>query len=533
MVLSILYNMKGILAIACNAPRKTASVYRSHVQIIDVSKLAGNEQPMAARSDDDSFWLRQDSVSPQNDHPSLSSTPSRPRHPDIELLITTPAGKSLFYFAYNRSNRHHPDFSQCARPSPRPDAAISSLSATLTAFQAATQNTVSVIKTSNNTLLTHVHNALHVALLARHHPAPLQFLQALIRIAIVSICATLSASFSTHLIDHPTSRPSLARAEPLLNAILLDALTHPLSYVLQRPISLPSHVKPSTRISLTRILRQVLIRHENITHILLFTTGPPLPVRLVASCSRANNELSGLDLLLLGALPCPSEPSIVSNIQFFPHSKMFHVGSDVFSKVLFLRLHPDHHDMFKSAVGGRSWRPEWTQASPHTLRLIALGHGDPTSFVNALEETLDRSLIAAELLINMELPLFLNTFGVSGARALITIHKESRIGGTVNAFSYPIAMSCLTALYRARSQKPVQKLLVTSCPTWKLRVVSWYLRYLVCFDMSVPEATALAATENVFVPWLERYQSTIVPEGEHITIHPRTPLAGLMAPFEN
>lgn len=486
---------------------------------------------MASRTDDN-FWARQDSVHPRHDHPALSSTPIRPKHPHVELLIATPAGKPLFYFAYNGDNHHHP-CSASSFQTARPDPAISSLSATLSAFQAATNNTVSIIKSARNTLLTHVHDALHIALLARHNPAPMQFLQALIRIAIATIYATLSASLSKHLREHPSSRPSLKHLDSFLNAVLLDAITHPQSYVLQRSIALPSHTYPSTRLPLSQLLRRVVSRHPKVTHALLFTTGPPLPVRLVASCGPANNELSPIDVLLLSSLPASGEPSLSSSFQFFPHSKMFHVGLTAFSSLLQLRLHPDHHDTFKRAVGGQFWRPEWTHSPPHTLRVIALCQGDATKFVDALEHALDRSFVTTHLLIDMELPLFLNHSGVSGFRALVAIHNANRIGGTVNAFSYQVSMACFAAMRKSRDLQPAQNLTITLCPTWKLRVVSWKRVLMLCFDICVSENDAFAAARNVFIPWFERYKHAIVPHGDRIGIQPPTPLSGIIAPFDS
>lgn len=481
---------------------------------------------------DDNFWARQDSVHPRHDHPALSSTPIRPQHPDVELLIATPAGKPLYYFAYKGKNRCYPCHTSTCQAY-RPDPAISSLCATLSAFQAATNNTVSIIKSARNTLLTHVHDALHIALLARHDPAPMQFLQGLMRIAIAAMYATLSASVSKHLRKHPASRPLLKDVDLFLNAVLLDAITYPQSYVWQRPIALPSRMNTSTRLPLSQLLRRTISYHPNVTHALLFTTGPPLPVRLVASCGPVNNELSPLDVLLLASLPTPCEPSAQSSFRFFPHSSMFHTGVTAFSKMLQLRLHPDHHDTFKHAVGGQFWRPEWTHSPPHTLRVVALCQGDCTKFVNSLEIALDRSLATTHLLIDMELPLFLNHFGVSGFRALVTIHNTNCIGGTVSAFSYQVSMACLTAMRKSADPESAQSLVVTLCSAWRLRVVTWKRVLMLAFDDCVSEDDAIVAARDLFIPWFERFKHIIIPRGERIGIQPRTPLAGLIAPFNS
>lgn len=481
---------------------------------------------------DDSFWARQDSLHPTNDHPSLPSIPTRPQHPDIELLISTPAGKPLFHFAYNATNRHCPCYTSSFQSS-RPASAISSLCATLSAFQAATNNTVSIIKSTHNTLLTHVHDALHVALLARHDPAPIQFLQALMRIAITTVYSTLSASLSEHLRDHPTSRPSFKHVDSVLNTVLLDALSYPMSYVLQRPIALPSHANPPTRLPLSLLLRQIITHHPNISHALLYTSGPPLPVRLVASCAPANKQLSPLDLLLLSSLPDPCQPPLSSSFRFFPHATMFCTGATAFSKMIQLRLHPDHHDTFKRAVGGRFWRPEWSHSPPHTLRVVVLYEGSATQFVHDLEIALDRSFATTQLLIDTELPLFLNHFGILGFRGLVTIHGDSCIGGTVTAFSYQVSMACFTAIRKVNASQSDQNILTTLCPAWKLRIVTWKRVLLICFDSYVSEEDAIVAARKVFIPWFDRYKHTIVPDGDRTVIQPRTPLAGLMAPFQS
>lgn len=486
---------------------------------------------MTESTADQSFWNRQNSVSPQFDHPDMQSTPSRPSHPRFEIFIASSAGKPLFHFAYDNTHPQHPEFDPSALH--RPPASVASLSAALAGFQATTFNRVSITRTATTSLLTHIHDPFHLALLAYQKPAPLPFLQALLRVVVASVQSTMSASLSEHLREKPNSRPSLAPAEPLLNAILLDAVSHPLPYALLKPVVLSSCSPPTTRHQLAQLVSKVLRKHHDVTHAIMFTAGPPFPTRLVATCGPSSSELSPLDMLLIAIIPQLDD----DGRSFYPQTHSFRSGTKVFSRLVHLRLHPDHHDAFKSAVGGQTWRPEWTHHPPHTVRLAVLGSSDPTRFFDEVETALDRAPITTHLLVSIERPLRVEPFGVRGARAVLALHDEQRLAGTIAAFSYEIGIATLLTLRRVRmaacskERQEGERAVIASFSQWDLRVVIWNLRFVVLYDHEVGNDYAIRTTREVFAPRLERCSTMIVPSGEKVLVQPRTPLAGFLAPF--
>lgn len=488
------------------------------------------------------FWKRQNSISAQYDHPQMLSSPSSPTHPHVELFVATPAGKPLYHFAYNGAT---PTAPTAARPS----ASIATLSAALTAFQAKTDGCVTVVQNGSSTLLVHVHDSLHMALLARHQPAPVSFLQALLRAALAAIQSSLSASLLVYLHEHPAARPSFATAEPLLRCVLRDALSHPLPYALVRPVALPSSAHPTTRLHLSQLVRLVLQRHSVFQHVVVWTTGPPFPAQVVTSCSPANAPLTALDVLLLSALPSPADADgdehgdgDVTGRAFYAHAGGFGRKQMAYSRLVHLRLHPDHHDAFKRAVGGQMWRPEWTRSPPHTVRVVALGSAEADDsaakrLFDDMEDALDRTHITTHLLVSLERPFHVAQFGVHGARAVLCLQHGHRLAGTVGAFAYPMSIAVLQALRDARNTQKSHLLdaraSVARVATWAMCVVVWDRRFAVCFDSAVQDEQAVAATREVFAPWLQRYASSIIPEGERVSVHAHTPLAGLLAPFES
>lgn len=501
---------------------------------------------------DAAFWVRQESTSPQLDHPRMCSRPARPSHPSFEVFITTPAGKPLYYFAYDETHPAHPRYTAAAVP--RPPASVASLAATLTAYQEATYNRVSLIETGDATTLTLAHSALHVAVVSRHRPSPTPLLHALARLALAASNFILSASLADHLTSRPNSRPSFATVQPLLDAALLDAISHPLPYALVRPVALSSATVPSTRRALADLVASAVRAHPDVSHVVVFTTGPPFPPRVVVSCSPPGEDLSELDILLLGVCSAADSPlpAGTESRTVYPQAFGFRRGRNASARYFQLRLHSDHYDDFKRAVGGRNWRPEWTQHPPHTVRLVALSSTPDTArhFLDDLEPILDRAAPVTNLLISMERPLCVQSFEAHGVRDIIVIKDKKRLAGSLGSFCYTAAISTLIAMQKATSaasvpaadasnlmvQAPGRKdsrAFVMRFPRWSLRVVLWDSRFVVLFDLEVSpdDDEAVRVCRDIFVPQLERCLNQIVPTDDRVAIHANTPLAGLLAPF--
>lgn len=512
------------------------------------SNMASTGYAGSISQSEELFWERQESMLPQHDHPQMCSNPVRSSHPNIEIFIATAAGKPLYHFAYKNANAQSGSGNEkgATQAQGRPAPSITTLSAALTAFQSKTNNRVSVIRTNSASLLFHIHDTFHIALLSRQQPAPLLFQQALLRMALAAIQTALSASLSEYLRERPNARPSFKAAEPLLNSVLLEALTHPLPYALQKPIALPSRTQPTNRQQLSELLRDILQTHSNLKHALLFTVGPPYPVQIVSSVSPSNMALTQLDTLLLGAYPHTAVGE--KGQDYFPQASAFRCGVKVFSRLLHMRLHPDHHDAFKRAVGESDWRPEWTRSPPHTLRIMALGHGSATQFFDDVESALDRALMMTQILMCLEKPFEIEQFGVRDAMAVFYLQDDKRLAATQNAFTYKISIAVLQALANARGSEKKRRDerrkfkndgvtdhrgLVLGIPQWDLRVVIWESRIAVCFKSCVDERNAVLMTRDVFVPAMDRCALSIIPEYERALIHPKTPLSGLMAPFES
>lgn len=495
------------------------------------------------------FWARQNSASSQLDHPQMESSPRRPSHPDFELFIASPAGKPLYYFAYDDTHHEHPCYDQSATP--RPQASITSLSATLTAFQEATFNRVSVINTDLTTYLTFVHNALHVVLVSRQRPAPILFLQAILRLAVVGANFCLSASLGDYLRSRPNARPSFTPVERILNSALLDAIAHPLPYSLLKPVVLSASTTPSNRNQLGQLISDVLLNHTDVSHAIMFTAGPPFPSRLIISCSPVLTELSPLDLLLLSSLPSPD--SIGSNpdpVKVYPQAWNFRKGVHVVSRFIQLRLHSDHYETFKRAVGGQMWRPEWTQHPPHTVRLVTLSSSVSSAIecLDDVEQVLDRASAITSLLISMERPLCVQPFGIHGVRDVIVIKDEKRLAGSLGSFCYTAGISTLITLQNARTvsssltgtSKPKdlavlkdKRAFLTRFSKWGLRVILWDSRFVILFDLATADddEEAVRVCRDIIIPQLDRFVSFIVPVEERTVVHRKTLLAGFLAPF--
>lgn len=501
-----------------------------------------------AAGEDAAFWQRQNSRSANHDLPHMTSTPACPSHPQVELVIATSAGKPLFHFVYDSSHPAHPNFHPRSALF-RPAAAIPPLSAALTAFLGVTHGRVSNIATSTGTLVALPQDPFHLAVLARHHPAPLSQLRALLRVAHATLLSSMSIEFSYHLKQRPNARPSLDSATPLLRAALLAAITHPLSHALSRVPALPSPTFPAARAEVSILLRAALRTTEstrnNFSHALLFTNGPPHPSRLISSVAPANEELSSVDILLLSVLPHPP----LTSTALYPHALGFARRRTVFSASVDLRVHADLHDAFKKAVGGSNWRPEWAaQASAHSLRLVLLGNADadPNPVVDALRSVLAQGRANYDVLVAMERPFSLNTFGVSAARAIVVLARKNRLAATTGALDYEPAVAMLTAYALARTERKPAPLghvdamvrgdgrgaKVVNVEEWDYRVVVWKEEFLIVFDaIVVNDIEAVRLVRNGFVPRLERCAAALIPEKERISVQPATPLAGFLAPF--
>lgn len=398
-----------------------------------------------------------------------------------------------------------------------------------------------------------MHNVLHVILVCKQTPVPNTLLNALVQTVILGTYFFSSLALDSYLQTNPNARPSfLARISPLLDVVLLDVVSHPLSYALAKPTVLPSTCTPFNRRRLSEVMSNLITDpsfRDVVTYAVMFTSGPPFPCQLVVSCGPIHAALTSHDLLILSCLSThdsqqnrlsQTRTSAQTQHKVYPQAWNFERGFHLVSRHVELRLHPDHYDRFKSAVGGHSWRPEWTHRPPHsvTVSLLTSNVDSAYCFLDQLECRLDRASDVTSLLICMERPLNMHPLSVHGVRDIIVLNARDRVAGTLGAFAYPAAICALMTMQRADSGEMDGKtcdsnLFVRTFAKIGLRVVYWRRRIVVLFDLrdSTSDAAAVHVTRNILEPQINRYMRHIIPPDERVVIHARTPLAGFLAPF--
>eukprot|EP00178_Gracilaria_changii_P005420 TRINITY_DN188_c0_g1_i7.p1 TRINITY_DN188_c0_g1~~TRINITY_DN188_c0_g1_i7.p1 ORF type:complete len:485 (+),score=46.00 TRINITY_DN188_c0_g1_i7:4404-5858(+) len=481
-------------------------------------------------SKEESFWTRMNHASSAHDLPQLSATPKAPATLPIELLICTYAGKPLTHFAFP------PNLPR------RPLQSLVTLSATLVAFQA--QNEVRDVTSSEGRLVSVVHNCFHAMAFTHDSSFPIPLLRTLVRSALTIVYSTLSSAIIAHLHTFPNADTSnlTPLVSPLLDTVLVDVITHPLPHVIQKAASLPAPV-PSMRSPVAPLLRSALCKFPTITHALVMTACAPFPRRLISVAHPANFQLSDADLLTVMSIP-PYRANAKCEIpnSLFLQTGGFRTPFKAHARSFELRLDPDDYEAFKEAVGGSEWRPEWTSAGGDVVWLLALStpasdEGD--KFLDHVEDILDRSTAARDLMISMEKRWSLDDIeGIADVKhhikGVVLINRH-RIVGTIGAFTHANGVAMMRCLLQPG------ELGVERSQTWtsvhlarvQLRALCWEKRYIVCTEdcMSLPDVIGMM--QDKIVPWLKKFTDSLVPDQDRITVQPATPLSGLFSPFDS
>lgn len=501
------------------------------------------------QSDDALFWHRMNHKSPEHDLPHMTSTPRRPRIPLLELHVSTSAGKPLLHFNYNPAA---PD----ANTSSSQYARSSALCATAVAYQAATNNAVRVVRAPSGVLVSLVIDQFHITVSSKSRQTSPQLLLALARISVAILYTTLSTGFSAFLASHANAdvahhtRP----AQKMLQTILLDAITYPLPYTLLKPVSLPCPMSPGSRSAVSHILRRALNRCPPMAHALIFSASPPYPRRIIATVSPSNAQLSPIDTLFLMTIPpLRADDTLRTPERLYLQSDDFSRASEVFLRLVQLRLDPDDYEIFRNAVGGSEWRPEWNGSSSDSVWVMGVARKGcdkniGRDFLDCVEDSLDRASASRDVMVSMERPWTLKEIKVSieteirqNTKAVLLL-EQRRIIGTMDSFGLDIGACIIETLMQwdgnQRDVDPIHALrsknfIVVNFPCQKLRIVLWQRRFVVVFSDCISNERALRVCEKIYVPWLKRFASCLVPEQERATIPPRTPLAGILSPFHS
>lgn len=469
-------------------------------------------------------------ASSAHDLPEMSSTPLQPATPPLELIICTRAGKPLAHYAYPPSL------------TPRPFHSILTLAALTVAFHA--QNHISDITTASGRIVFALHKCFLVTAFSQDTHCPIDLLRALLRAALTAVYSTLSRAIISHLQTFPNADTSTLnpRVIPLLNALLLDVITHPLPHILQKPVTLPVPVSANPN-PIAPMLRSALLKFSSITHALVITASAPFPRCLVAVAAPANCQLTAPDILtLINLPPLRADAKWQTPTTLFLHSVGFRVAYNTYARSVELRLDPDHYESFKNAVGGADWRPEWTSAGSDIVWILALStqrSDQPEQFLDFVERRLDRSRAARDVIISMEKPWIVdNIHGVADVRryikGVVLIHNH-RIVGTLGAFTHENGIAMLRNVLKRKlaSHERAARWKAVHSAQLGLQAVCFEERYLMTVSDCVPLQKIIHVMESAVVPWLKKFTEYLLPEQDRVTVQPATPLSGFLAPFDS
>ncbi|KAI0567132.1 hypothetical protein FGB62_4g434 [Gracilaria domingensis] len=460
----------------------------------------------------------------------MSATPKAPAIPPIEVIICTQAGKPLAHFTFP------PDLPR------RPLQSLITLSATLVAFQA--QNDVRDITTPDGRLVSVIHKCFHAIAFTHDVRFPIPLLRTLVRSALTIVYTTLSSAIIAHLEAFPNADTSnlTPMVTPLLNTVLVDVITHPLPHVTQKLVSLPAPVT-SMRSPVAPLLHSALVKFPSISHALVMTACAPFPRRLVSVAHPANFQLSDADLLTVMSIP-PYRTNAKCEVpsSLFLHTGGFRTPFKAYARAFELRLDPDDYEAFKEAVGGSEWRPEWTSAGGDTVWLVALS--TPSSdegdrFLDHVEQLLDRSTAARDLMISMERRWTLDDiYGIADVKQHIrgiVLINEHRIVGTIGAFTHANGIAMVHCLLQPGEVgvERSQHWTAVYLDHLNLRALCWEKRYIVCTEVCMSVQDVVRVMQGIIVPWLKKFTDSLVPDQDRITVQPATPLSGLLSPFDS
>lgn len=496
---------------------------------------------------DTHFWTRMNRSDSAADLPHMAAVPRPPPDlPSIELIVATPAGKPLLHFSYACDNA-------AAHAPSRPRQQLVSLSAACVAFQGATRDAVHSVASPAGVFVSMHVQSFHIVASSSDRSTPIHFLIALVRLAVASLNAVLSASFADVLLSRPNTDAGriLDEVDAFLQTVLLNAITYPVPYAFVSAATLPCPTAPRSRSRVTRILRDILAESPlTTTHALLFTASPPLPRLLIAAASTANHQLTPLDILLLTCFAphdTDKQPPEVQRV--FLQTYGFRRASYVSLRNVHLRLDPDDFDTFKSAVGGTSWRPEWGSAGGDVVWILVVSRGPrdvrdaANTFLDTVENKLDRSTAVRDVMIAMErpwtlrdLPETMRLSDVAAVRAMLLFDK-SRVAGALGSFTHHVGLAVIKAIFQPTEQRQAhsrdEDLYSTHCTRSNLIVVVWRRSIVVCIDDSMSRQRALAVCAHQIVPWLQKCLRSLLPQHERVTVPHPTPLAHLLSPFDS
>ncbi|CAN8068385.1 unnamed protein product [Agarophyton chilense] len=470
-------------------------------------------------------------ASSEHDLPQMSATPKAPVIAPLEIVICTHAGKPLANYTFPHELPQ------------RPLQSLGTLSAALVAFQA--QNAVRDVTSPNGRAVLVVHKCFHATAFTQDPRFPVTLLRTLVRSALTTVYSTLSSAIISHLYSFPNTdtRNLTSIVTPLLYTVLLDVITYPLPHVIQKPVTLPAPVS-TVRTPIAPLLHSALIKFSSMTHALVMTACAPFPRRLVSVAHPANFQLSDADLLTVMSIP-PYRVDAECEIpeRLFLHAGGFRTPCRLFTRSFELRLDPDDYEIFKEAVGGSEWRPEWTCAgSGDVVWLIALStpmsdEGD--LFLDYVEHLLDRSTAARDLMISMEKAWTLDDIDGIGSvkhhiKGIVLI-DEHRIVGTIGAFAHANGVGMIRCLLQPG------ELGVERSANWtavhlaheKLRAVCWGKRYIVCADDAMTVQEVVSLMQEKIIPWVKRFTESLTPGQDRVTVQPATPLSGMLSPFDS
>lgn len=312
---------------------------------------------------DPTFWSRQHSIIPDDDHPHSLLSPRPPPTP-LNLLISTPSGKPLFHYSH---------------PHPTPLQATLTLAAAVSVFQQTTS--VRCIDFGVR-ILFYPHGSYHVVIVGGGHQ--------IVERCLVAVKSLLSCWAEKHLAEGRHINLTEVQESILCNAIE-QILTYPFPYLTRCIPVLP------TNQDRTRLFSNVTIPSN--THLVITTASPPHPRRLIYSLT----ALSYDDLTLILSLPPPRADSTPPSLpKIYLPSTAYKTSFHVTIHSMELRLHPDHYDYFHRRVG-ENWQPEWNMGGGHIIWLIFLSRDPSPRIVDTVIEQLDRSRGTTDVILSMEL----------------------------------------------------------------------------------------------------------------------------------
>lgn len=245
-------------------------------------------------------------------------------------------------------------------------------------------------------------------------------------------------------------------------------------------------------------------------------------------------------MLLFNLAPLRADESPRLPQRVYLQANEFSSASGVVMRPVQLRLDPDDFEQFKSAVGGAHWRPEWNAAGGGVVWIMGLvrksvGETEKVGnkFLDFVEDGLDRKSATKDLLVSMERPWRLEDMSlavagkVKDAVKAVVVIGNGRISGTIGSFTYELGIALMETLVRwdqedmsVRSPlvSRTKNSIVARFPEQSIFVVMWFRKYVVCFSDSVDEHQSLVATEKLFVPWMKRFSSSLVPEHDRAVI---------------